>query len=147
VEEKLQVPATFAGVELLLPLLPPPHATIKPARETPAAIIRTAATRFRRRNSGTPASTAPKAITPPLHGNAGAWFAAELDAVIVSGTAKLPLAASVVVPLAGLTVISGELVVAVQPTGPANVVDANVTVIPCDPPWLSVTADTDGVIV
>jgi hypothetical protein len=118
---------------------------MNPSAETARAATSTVATRFRRRNSGTPASTAPKAITPPLHGNAGAWFAAELVAVIVSGTVVLP--GSVTEPPAGLTVISGELVVAVQLTGPANVVDANVTVIPCDPPWLSVTADADGVIV
>jgi hypothetical protein len=67
--------------------------------------------------------------------------------VIVKGTVLLPLAASVAVPLDGLTVISDELVVAVQDTVSTNVVDASVTVTGCDPPWLKETDVVEGVIV
>ena len=111
------------------------------------AVSSTANTRFRRRVRGTPASTAPKAISPPVHGSLGAWFAAELDAVIVKLTVLLPLADSVAVPLDGLTVISGELVVAVHVVLSAKVVDASVTVTDCEPPLLSGTVVVDGVIV
>jgi SAM-dependent methyltransferase len=79
-----------------------------------SAISITAITRLRRRASGTPPSTAPKAISPPVHGSLGAWFAAELDAVIVRLAVLLPLADSAAVPLDGLTVINGELAVAVH---------------------------------
>jgi hypothetical protein len=54
--------------------------------------------------------------------------------VIVKLAVLLPLAVSVAVPLDGLTVISGELVVAVQDVVSANVVDASFTVTDCDPP-------------
>jgi hypothetical protein len=47
-----------------------------------SAVSSTAITRFLRRARGTPASTAPKAMSPPVHGSLGAWFAAELDAMI-----------------------------------------------------------------
>ena len=57
------------------------------------------------------------------------------------------MAASVAVPLDRLAVISGELVVAVKDTVPANVVDARVTVTACDPPWLKETDVEEGVIV
>jgi hypothetical protein len=57
-----------------------------------------------------------------------------LDAAIVNLTGLLLLAESVAVPLDGLTVMSGELVVAVHVVGPTNVVDANVTVSNCEPP-------------
>ena len=120
---------------------------MNPSVEIANAISSTAATRFRRRARGTPASTAPNAISPPVHGSLGAWFAAELDAVIVKLAALLPLADSVAVPLDGLTVISGELVVAVHVVLSANVVDASVTVTDCDPPLLSGRVMGDGVIV
>jgi len=115
--------------------------------EIASAVSSTAITCLRRRARGTPASTAPKAMSPPVHGNLGAWFAAELDAVIVKLTALLPLADSVAVPLDGLTVISGELVVAVHIVLSANVVDASVTVTDCELPLLSGTVPVDGVIV
>jgi hypothetical protein len=86
-------------------------------------------------------------MSPRVHGNLGAWFAAELDAVIVKLAVLLPLADSVAVPLDGLTVISGELVVAVHDVLSANVADANVSVSDCEPPLLSGTVVVDGVIV
>jgi hypothetical protein len=95
-----------------------------------------------------PISTAPKAISPPVHGSLGAsWFAAELEAAIVKVTALLPLADNVASPLEGLTVIRGELVVAVHDVVSANVVDASVTVTDCDPPLFSETDEAEGVIV
>lgn len=67
--------------------------------------------------------------------------------MIVKGAVLLPLAVSVAVPLDGLTVISGELVVAVHDVVPANVVDASVKVTDCAPPWLKETDVEEGVIV
>jgi hypothetical protein len=130
---------------LLLP--PPPHDIRKPSVEIASAVSSTAIIRFRFRANGTPASTAPNAISPPVHGNLGVWFAAELDAVIVKLTGLLLLADSVDVPLDGLTVISGELVVAVHVMLSAKVVEASVTVTDCEPPLVSGTVVTDGVIV
>ena len=118
-----------------------------PSVVTASAISSTATSRLRRRARGTPASTTPNAISSPDHGSRGVWFAAELDAVIVKLIVLLPLADSVAVPLDGLTVITGELVVAVHVVVSANVVDANVTVSDCGPPSLSGTVVGDGVIV
>jgi hypothetical protein len=67
--------------------------------------------------------------------------------VIARLTVLLPLADSVAVPLDGLTVISGELVVAVHDVVSAKVADANVSVNDCEPPLLSGTVVVDGVIV
>jgi hypothetical protein len=120
---------------------------VTPSVEIASAVSRTAAARFLRLARGTDASTAPNAINPPVHGKAGAWFAAEPDAVICSVTEPLPLAGSVTVPLAGLTMINGELVVAVHRTVSANVVDASVTATACELPGLSETEAGDGVIV
>ena len=67
--------------------------------------------------------------------------------MIVKLTVLLPFAGRVAVPLDGLTVISGELVVAVHVVLSANVVDAKVTVTDCEPPLLSGTVVAEGVIV
>jgi hypothetical protein len=115
--------------------------------EIVSAASSTAATRFRRRFRGTPTSIAPNAISPPVHGSLGAWFVAELEAVIVRLAVLLPLADSVAVPLDGLTVINGELVVAVHDVVSANVVEANVIVSDCEPPLVSETVVADGVMV
>jgi hypothetical protein len=135
-----------AGV--LLP--PPPQDIMNASVEIASAVSRTAATRLRRPASGTPASTAPKAISPPVHGNAGAWFAAEPDAVMVSvGVELLPPAPSVTVLFNNVAVINGEELVAVSVTVSANVVEISVTVIGgcVDPPGLSDTEVEPGVIV
>jgi hypothetical protein len=86
-------------------------------------------------------------MSPPVHGDVGAWFAAVLDAVIVKLAVLLPLADSVAVPLDGLTVISGELVVAVHDVVSAKVVDARVTVTDCEPPLLKDSEVDVGVMV
>lgn len=115
--------------------------------EIASEVSKIAAVRLRRVAIGIPASTALKTISPPVHGNFGAWFAAELAAVIVNVAVLLPLADSVAVPLDGLTVIRGELVVAVHVVVSAKVVDANVTASPCAPPRLKEIEAADGVIV
>lgn len=125
----------------------PPHEIRKPSVVIARAVSSTVISRLRRRASGTPVSTAPKTINPPIHGSLGAWFAAELDAVIVRVTVLLPLADSVAVPLDGLTVIRGELVVAVHEVVSANVVEASATVSDCESPLLNGTDVPDGVIV
>lgn len=126
---------------------PPPQDIRNPSVVIPSDVSKTANTRLRRRASGTPASTAPKAIKPTVHGSLVAWFAAEPDAVIVRLAVLLPLADRVAVPLDGLTIIKGELVVAVHVVLSANVVDASVAVTDCEPPLLSETVVADGVIV
>jgi hypothetical protein len=65
----------------------------------------------------------------------------------IASVVLLPLADSVAVPLDGLTVISGELVVVVQVVLSAKVVDASVTVTGCDPPLLNDSAVDAGVMV
>ena len=131
---------------MLLPP-PPPHDIMNASVKIANVVSSTASTRFRRRANGTPASTAPKAISPPVHGSLGAWLAAELDAVIVKLAVLLPLADSIAVPLDGLTVISGELAVAVHEVVSANVVEASVTVSDCDPPLLNDSEVDAGAIV
>jgi hypothetical protein len=69
-----------------------------------------------------------------------------LEAEIVRETVLLPLAARAAVPLAGFTVMSAELVVAVHEVVSANVVDAIVTVTDCEPPLPRVTVVVDGEI-
>jgi hypothetical protein len=62
-------------------------------------------------------------------------------------TVLLPLAESVAVPLDGVTVISGELVVAVHDVVSANVVEVNVSASVCTPPLFKETDVEAGVIV
>jgi len=126
---------------------PLPHDTRNPRVVIASAIINTPARCLRRRAIGSPANTAPKAIIPPVHGSFGAWFAAELDAVIVKLTVLLPLADNVAVPLDGLTVMSDELGVTVQVVVSAYVVDDSVMLTACEPPLLSDTEVADGVMV
>ena len=126
---------------------PAPHDIVNASAEIASTESRSVTIFFRRPATGIPARTAPNANNPPVHGSLGAWLAAELDAVIVKLLVLLPLAESVAVPLDGLTVISDELVVAVQATLPANVVDASTTVTACDPPLLSGTVVSDDVTV
>jgi hypothetical protein len=107
----------------------------------------TAANRLRPRTKGTPASTAPKAISPPVHGKLGTWFAAELDAVMFSVTEPVPFCANCTVVLESDAATSDELDDTVSVTMSANVADAKFTVIVCDPPLLSETEIEPGVIV
>ena len=117
---------------------------MNPNAESASAVSRTAATRFRRLAMGTDASTAPNAKSPAVHGKTGERFAAEPEAVICSVTEPFP--GSVWVPLAGLTVIDGELVVAVHVTV-FDVPEPKVTVTPCEVPGLSEIEVGDGVMV
>ena len=119
---------------------------MKPTAETASTVSSAAAALLRRLARGTPTNTAPNAINPPVHGNLGACFIAELDAVIVRFAVVLPLADNVAVPLDGLTVMSEEFALAVHDMLSANVVEARVTATDCETPLLSGTEAVDGVI-
>ena len=123
------VTVNCCGLLLLLLLLlpPPPQEAMKPSRTTINIVSITIFAR-RRRSNGSAPSSKPKAMGSPIQGSRGEWFRAELDAETVRFSVCVPPPLRAVVPLDGETVIAVLLVVAVQLTLSAKVVEVSVTV-------------------